>query len=122
MMKKISLVFSILAFSLAACQSSTTTEIASVNDMEAIDFNQTDKVLIDVRTPEEFAAGHLPNALNIDVKSDDFNEKIKELDKDKTYYIYCKTGVRSTQAVEQFKAAGFEHLINLKDGYTAYEK
>lgn len=119
-MKNIILACSVFLFSLASCQSTGAT--ASVNDMENVDFTDNSQVLIDVRTPEEFAEGHLPNAINIDVKSDNFASEIQALDQDKTYYIYCKSGMRSTHAVQQFEQAGFEHLVNLKDGYSAYKK
>ncbi|WP_371173993.1 rhodanese-like domain-containing protein [Buchananella felis] len=69
-------------------------------------------VLIDVRTPEEFAAGHLEGAINIDVNSADFATKIGELDPAGTYLVYCRSGNRSGQAVEQMKGMGFQNVTN----------
>jgi phage shock protein E len=69
-------------------------------------------VVIDVRTPSEFAAGHLADALNIDVGSDDFDAKVGALDKGKTYLVYCRTGDRAGRAVETMTELGFEHLVN----------
>lgn len=76
--------------------------------------NVTDEdVVIDVRTPEEYEAGHLEGARNIDVRSDDFRAGVELLDKDKTYYLYCRTGNRSHQAAEIMKDLGFEAVYNV---------
>ena len=68
--------------------------------------------LVDVRTPEEFDAGHLSNASNIDLASPDFDQQIDELDREKSYVIYCATGNRAGQAVEQMLAQGFTDVVN----------
>lgn len=68
--------------------------------------------LIDVRTPEEFADGHLKGATNIDFNGPDFAEKISELDKDGEYTLYCRSGRRSGLALEAMKAAGFTKVTN----------
>jgi rhodanese-related sulfurtransferase len=68
--------------------------------------------VIDVRTAEEFASGHLEGALNIDVQGMDFAAQISELDPNGTYVVYCRSGNRSGQAIEQMKALGFKNLTN----------
>ena len=68
--------------------------------------------LIDVRTPEEFADGHLKGATNIDFNGPDFAEKISELDKDGEYTLYWRSGRRSGLALEAMKAAGFTKVTN----------
>ena len=68
--------------------------------------------LIDVRTPEDFADGHLKGATNIDFNGPDFAEKISELDKDGEYTLYCRSGRRSGLALEAMKAAGFTKVTN----------
>lgn len=68
--------------------------------------------LIDVRTPEEFADGHLKGATNIDFNGPDFAEKISELNKDGEYTLYCRSGRRSGLALEAMKAAGFTKVTN----------
>lgn len=66
-------------------------------------------VIIDVRTAGEFAAGHLEGALNIDMKdSEAFDKGIKTFEKDKTYYIYCRSGRRSHIAASKIQKAGFK--------------
>ncbi|MBA5629178.1 rhodanese-like domain-containing protein [Moheibacter sp. BDHS18] len=99
-----------------------TQEISSVNEIAQIDFADENKVLLDVRTPEEFNAGNIPNSVNIDFNSDEFDAMIQDLDKEKTYYVYCKSGNRSTKASQKMQEAGFQHVVNLKDGYSAYQK
>ena len=69
-------------------------------------------VIIDVRTPSEFAAGHLEGALNIDVQSGDFAAQINELDTQGTYYVYCRSGNRSGQAIAQMTNMGFSNITN----------
>ena len=78
--------------------------------------------LIDARTAAEFATGHIPGALNIDVKSSDFKEKIKSLDPNRTYMVNCLSGIRSTRACSIMKDEGFTSLYNLEGGVRAWEK
>lgn len=68
--------------------------------------------LIDVRTPEEFADGHLTGATNIDFTAPDFAERIGRLDKDAEYTLYCRSGRRAGEALELMKDAGFTKVTN----------
>lgn len=77
--------------------------------------------LIDVRTPEEFEAGHIENALNIDFFSEQFNADFEKLDKEKPIYIYCKSGNRSGQAAKKLAVMGFEMIYDLKGGFLNYQ-
>jgi phage shock protein E len=72
-----------------------------------------DVVIIDVRAPEEFAAGHLEGAVNIDVSASDFDAVVSELDTDGSYAVYCRTGNRSAQAAERMSGLGFDDVIDL---------
>jgi len=69
-------------------------------------------VVIDVRTPEEFATGHVRGAQNLDVTAPDFAARIAPLDPSKTYVLYCRSGNRSARAAAQMQAAGFGALFN----------
>lgn len=82
----------------------------------------TDAVVLDVRTPEEFDEGRLKGAVNIDVRSDEFESKVLTLDKDKTYFVYCKAGVRGGDAQEKMEALGFKNVINLKGGIDEWKE
>lgn len=73
--------------------------------------------VIDVRTPEEFDAGHLDGALNIDVQEDDFEERVSELPREASYVVYCASGRRATGAVETMVELGFADVVN-GGGYT----
>ena len=77
---------------------------------------QSGAVLLDVRTPEEYAAGHVAGARLIDVQQPDFGMNIAGLDPSVTYAIYCRAGVRATVAAEQMQIAGFPQLIVLTPG------
>ena len=69
--------------------------------------------LIDVRTEAEFQAGYIENAKNIDFLSGKFEAEIPNLDKQKTYYLYCKSGGRSGKSAELLVAAGFTKVYNV---------
>lgn len=64
-------------------------------------------VILDVRTPEEFAEGHVQGAVNVDYRSADFAAKVDKLDKTKSYEVYCKSGRRSGESVKLMKEKGF---------------
>ena len=70
------------------------------------------RVVIDVRTPAEFAAGHLAGAQNIDVEAGDFATRIASLDKGAAYLVYCRSGRRSAIAAQQMAAAGFKDIVD----------
>ena len=73
-------------------------------------------VLLDVRTLQEFSAGHIPDSKLIDIYQPTFAEKISELDKEKNYYIYCRSGNRSYHAGVFMLQQGFKTVYNLADG------
>lgn len=77
--------------------------------------------LVDVRTAEEFAKGAIKNAINIDVKENDFTNKINNLNKNKAVFVYCMSGRRSKVAAEKLKNAGFKKIIELNTGYVSYD-
>lgn len=76
----------------------------------------SDAVLLDVRTPEEVADSRIPNSINIDFRSPDFINEVDELDKNKSYFVYCRSGARSANACMQMSTMGFEKLTNLHGG------
>ena len=77
---------------------------------------QPGAVLLDVRRPDEFAAGHLPGAVNIDVTSPDFARRVAALEKTQPTYVYCRSGARSAKAAEQLTKAGFGQVHNMLGG------
>ena len=79
------------------------------------------RVLIDIRTPQEFASGHLPLAQNVDFYAPDFQTKIGELDRDASYTLYCRSGNRTSQALRMMQAMGFTDVTELGGGVLAWE-
>jgi phage shock protein E len=79
-------------------------------------------VVLDVRTPQEFAAGHIAGATNINFHSPDFTKAIADLDTNKTYLVHCAVGGRSTQALPTFNKLQFQSLYHLDGGLKAWEK
>lgn len=73
-------------------------------------------LLIDVRTPEEFTGGHLPNAVNIPVTDSSFEEKMSQFPKDKPVLVYCRSGHRSVMACNKLLSLGFMEVKNLAQG------
>ncbi|WP_035564038.1 rhodanese-like domain-containing protein [Hymenobacter sp. IS2118] len=78
--------------------------------------HQSGAVLLDVRRPDEFAAGHLPGAVNIDVTGPDFGARVARLDPAQPTYVYCRSGARSANAAGQLTAAGFAQVSNMLGG------
>jgi rhodanese-related sulfurtransferase len=79
-------------------------------------------VVLDVRTKQEFDAGHIPGAVNLDANAPGFTNKVAALDTNKVYLVHCAAGRRSANACEQMSQLGFSHLIDLAPGFRAWEK
>lgn len=73
-------------------------------------------VLLDVRTPEEFAGGHLKNALNLNFHAPTFRNDLAKLDRNKTYLVYCRSGNRSQQAMTAMGELKFVSVYNMQKG------
>ena len=79
-------------------------------------------VVLDVRSPQEFAAGHIAGATNINVRSPDFTKRVSELDKKQAYVVHCARGVRSADACEKMKGLQFKSLYDFSGGFEAWTK
>ncbi|MEA1963508.1 MAG: rhodanese-like domain-containing protein [Candidatus Aerophobetes bacterium] len=77
--------------------------------------------IIDVRTPEEYANGHIENAINLNYYSKTFRDELDKLDRSKTYFIYCRSGIRSKKALNIMKELGFTKVYNMLGGITQWE-
>ncbi len=83
----------------------------------------TNAVVLDVRTPREFAAGHIQGAANLDWYAPDFDQKVGALDKSKIYLVHCAVGGRSAKACEKMTSRlGFKQCYNLEGGFKAWQK
>ncbi len=99
-------------------QTSQVLDIASFKN----GINTSNIQLIDVRTPKEYEEGHIENAFLIDFLSDNFKEKIQELDKEKPVYLYCRSGNRSGKAAKLLLELEFKEIYDLEGGFLAWEK
>lgn len=77
-------------------------------------------VILDVRTSGEFKQEAIKGAINIDIMDNAFNQKIAQLDKNKTYLVYCRSGNRSGSACEMMSKIGIENLYNLSGGMMSW--
>jgi phage shock protein E len=102
-------------------QTTSTTATGISQDIDAAQFkamlDSGNVVLVDVRTPEEYAEGHIEGSLNIDYNSGNFETAIDTLDKTKTTLVYCFAGKRGTGAREVMAQKGFAETYNLIGGY-----
>lgn len=139
-----SLIIILVAGALAACSQADTNAAATKPDEQVqqsvqevaemqvthVDANKAletmrarpDLVVIDVRTPDEFAVGHIDGAINIDFKNANFATEIAKLDVSQDYLIHCRSGGRSTRSLTQFREAGFSHIIHMDGGMLGWNK
>ncbi len=114
----ISIAILMAIFALQACGQSEEESSTEDTRITAAEFqDQIDKqpgVVIDVRTQDEYDQGHVASVdYHLDLLNGDFESSLDSLDKDKTYYLYCRTGNRSGQAADLMKQNGFENVYNI---------
>ena len=99
----------------------TTVKNVSPDEAEALIKNSPKLVILDVRTPEEFAAGHIAGAKNVDFFGDDFEKQIAALDPASPVLVHCAAGNRSAQAVKKIEALKkFDAVYHMKAGYNGW--
>ena len=135
-MKKIFLILTLcLSISVIACSNSNSQSEEKIEQEQNIlkvvneDITKLEKLIehqngniLDVRTPEEWAEGIIDGALKINFYDDSFKTEVAKLDKNKTIYVYCKSGGRSANAADQILEMGFKKVINLEGGIKAWNK
>lgn len=77
-------------------------------------------VLLDVRTPLEFNISHIPDSINVDYENINFKDEVKKLDDSKTYFVYCRSGNRSSKAIVLMKNEGIKNIYELQGGISTY--
>lgn len=117
----------LLAVTAAACGGGAGAEEGGVRVLEPADAAavidaEPDRVIIDIRTPEEFASGHLEGAELIDFYQPDFADRVAALDRDTAYVIYCRSGNRSGQARALFDELGFADVVDIGGGIAAWQQ
>lgn len=119
MRKVFSVVFTGLVLALSSCANAHGYQTESV-DKFATTIATPSVVVIDVRTPEEYATGHIPNSININVESADFDSQISTVDKNSSVAVYCHSGRRSAIAAGKMMELGFTQVHNLDGGISAW--
>ncbi len=106
------------ALLLSACGGDTAvTELVAAGEAHVLLAEPpADLVVLDVRTPEEFAEGHLAGAININVEGAGFEDAVGDLDEEAPVFVYCRTGRRSANAVKIMQDLGFSELYDLDGG------
>ncbi len=120
--KYYSTVFLVSILSLLSCNTTTAQGVKNISTDEFVEvLKKSDrKIILDVRTPEEFANSHIFGAINLDVRSDDFNNRIAKLDKDQPVYVYCLSGGRSANASNILADNGFKTVNNMLGGISKW--
>ena len=119
----------VVALMVGCAGSGTVTPTQAIKDIttqEAFDLIQenegnADFVILDVRTAGEFAEGHVENALNIDYYSETFEDELNQLDKTKTYLVYCRSGGRSRSAVDIMEGLNFREVYHMLGGIVQWQ-
>jgi len=82
--------------------------------------DELNAIVLDVRTQQENSQVRIPKSVLIDIYNPNFLQKVEELNKTKTYLVYCRSGSRSYAACKQMKHLGFENIYNLKSGIISW--
>ena len=99
-----------------------TVKTLAAADLEKKTAAMKDKIILDVRTAEEYKDGHLVGSMLIDYYGSDFKNEVSKLDKSKPVFVYCKGGGRSSSSCEILKDLGFKEVYNLQGGITDWKK
>lgn len=114
-----------MAFNTIAQNNTTHQEFTNLSAQRFKIITENDKnggVLLDLRTTDEMNKGFIKGAVQLDFLAKDAEKQIDNLDKNKTYYIYCASGNRSGQAAQYMKDHGFRRVYNLEKGLKEWEE
>jgi len=115
----------LLAALLAGCSSSAVVVSELVPPTvaaEVLSERSSEIVLLDVRTPDEFAGGRIAGAINIDYYGPSFADQLGQLDKTVPYVVYCRSGNRSEDAVEVMRNLGFREVYEISGGIVSWSE
>lgn len=115
------LTISLLLFLTCACKAQVADQLAPEAFKAQIEKEANSYKILDLRTNEEVAQGKVPGAEQLDFFSEDFEVKLSELNKETTYYIYCKLGGRSGKTFTKMKELGFEKVYDMQGGMDAWK-
>jgi len=98
-----------------------------INELDPKEFSEKIKedsngVLLDIRTTREYNDGHIPNSILMNIYNPSFADDIQKLDREKNYYLYCRSGNRSHHAGVLMKKLGFKNIFNLSSGILDWDE
>jgi phage shock protein E len=111
----------IFFYSFTSMYSQSRTEVNS-NEVKAMLQKDSKWIILDVRTAEEFNAGHIKGAINIDIKQPDAFSKIDKLDRNAKYIVHCRTNHRSKIATDHMVQSGFKTIYQMMDGIVGWNR
>ena len=97
-----------------SCQIFESTEIIVISDAELTEIQDTDYILVDVRTREEYESGHIKDAIHFDFYSELFQKEILSIDKSSSIVLYCRTQNRSAKTANYLKENGYKEIAVLE--------
>jgi rhodanese-related sulfurtransferase len=115
-------VLAIATTTAAAGSQVTNVTVAKAQKLIKEHAEKADLVILDVRTPGEFAEGHIKGAVNLDVQSPNFEKKLRALDRKKSYLVYCRTGNRSRRAILSMKTLDFRSIFHMNEGIVMWKQ
>lgn len=123
--RKLAVAAVVAGLMIGACGDSTATDsqlaLTGVDEVQTIvETPPEGLVILDIRTPEEFTAGHIEGAINVDYYAADFEQQLGELDLDVPYVMYCNSGNRSSNALPLMDSIGFSEVYELDGGIQAW--
>ena len=105
-----------------SCQIFESTEIIVISDAELTEIQDTDYILVDVRTREEYESGHIKDAIHFDFYSELFQKEILSIDKSSSIVLYCRTQNRSAKTANYLKENGYKEIAVLEGGISKWIK
>ncbi len=114
----------LISSSFAFSQIATETEQNRIERISKEEFKENlssnEYIVFDVRTVEEYQAGHIEGSKCLNIKGETFDATLEQLPKNYKYMIYCQSGGRSAKALERMKEVGFVHVLELEGGYSKW--
>ena len=108
---------------LSTCSQNVNSNYKNITTEDANSILESENaIILDVRTKDEASHGYIPNATFIDYYANDFDNKVKLINKNTTIYVYCKSGGRSSKVVEKMSKMGFIDVYNLDGGFMRWKK
>ena len=118
-MNRIAILSLILVFS---CELLSSPETNIISESDFIELKDSEYILIDVRTQDEFDSGHINSAINLDFYSNTFKNDILSLSKNETIVLYCRTNNRSSKTATILQENGYRDILVIKGGITEWVK